>query len=159
MKTIELRSEKVRNIIGSIPPILVRTGNILVIIFISVLLGVSSIIKVPNTVNCEIIIEKKSDNGAILKIISLKKIITKPIKKGAKVRVYIDNDFLFTGKLSSNLSHIELKDNKINIAPLSLDKIILNEKMMLTISEKSKLNGVIFLDENSILESVFKYKN
>lgn len=37
---IELRSEKVRNLIGQMPPYLVRWGNtILVIIFIILLLG------------------------------------------------------------------------------------------------------------------------
>lgn len=38
MERIELRSEKVRNLIGTVPPVLVRIGNICLITLLAVLI-------------------------------------------------------------------------------------------------------------------------
>ena len=41
---IELRSEKVRKIIGQVPPIMLRYGNLIIGLSLCVLVGVSAII-------------------------------------------------------------------------------------------------------------------
>lgn len=44
---IELRSEKVRNIIGEIPPVLVRCGIVIIVVIFAVLLAIVLCVKYP----------------------------------------------------------------------------------------------------------------
>lgn len=44
---IELRSEKVRNIIGEIPPVLVRWGIAIIVVIFAILLAVVLCVKYP----------------------------------------------------------------------------------------------------------------
>lgn len=44
-KRIELRSEKVRNIIGQMPPFLIRWGNSILIIILVILIGAYYVLK------------------------------------------------------------------------------------------------------------------
>ncbi|MDR2651624.1 MAG: hypothetical protein LBC68_04850 [Prevotellaceae bacterium] len=60
-KNIELRSEKVRNIIGKIPPILVRYGISIVAVTLLVLFIISVIIPYRETLNLSISIHEKSN--------------------------------------------------------------------------------------------------
>lgn len=44
-KRIELRSEKVRNIIGQMPPFLIRWGNTILVIILVILIGAYYVLK------------------------------------------------------------------------------------------------------------------
>lgn len=53
MENIELRSEKVRNIIGEIPPFFTRTGTVIIFVIVLVLGVASCIIRYPLTTEAD----------------------------------------------------------------------------------------------------------
>ena len=60
-KTVELRSEKVRNIIGQVPPVLLRYGISIIGLAICVLVGISAIIPYQPSIDTEL--EIRQDNA------------------------------------------------------------------------------------------------
>lgn len=63
-RQIELRSEKVRNIIGQVPPVLLRYGIMIIGCAILVLIGVSAFIPYQPGIDVEITVTQ-SDNGTL----------------------------------------------------------------------------------------------
>ena len=63
-RQVELRSEKVRNIIGQVPPVLLRYGIMIIGCAIIVLVGVSAFIPYQPAINVEIRVTQ-SDNGTL----------------------------------------------------------------------------------------------
>lgn len=63
-RQIELRSEKVRNIIGQVPPVLLRYGIMIIGCAILVLIGVSAFIPYQPGIDVEITVIQ-SDNGTL----------------------------------------------------------------------------------------------
>lgn len=156
MEKIELRSEKVRNLIGSVPPTLVRYGNICLIVLISILVSLAYFVKIPNTMDCNLIVEEK-DNSPKLIITSCSKFINEKIAKGTPVSVYKNNDLIFTGFLSSDLENVFLTENKVETyLPIELpENIIINNQIHLGLKNGAKLNAKIEIDSQSILKNIF----
>lgn len=63
-KQIELRSEKVRNLIGQIPPILIRYGSVIIGFALVVMVGVSAFIPYQPSIHTEIFVNQ-DNNGAV----------------------------------------------------------------------------------------------
>lgn len=63
-KQIELRSEKVRNLIGQIPPILIRYGSVIIGLALVIIVGVSAFIPYQPSIHTEIFVNQ-DDNGVI----------------------------------------------------------------------------------------------
>ncbi|GAE16489.1 hypothetical protein [Bacteroides pyogenes] len=156
MEKIELRSEKVRNIIGAVPPILVRIGNICLITLLATLFTLAYFIKVPNVVDCNVIVDE-SDNDTRLLISSCSKIVNKIIPKGTMVSVYKNNDLLFTATLSQDLDHIGLTEDNYEVSlPIEVpENIMINNTIQLELKNNASLNAKIELDNHSILQNVF----
>lgn len=156
MEKIELRSEKVRNLIGVVPPILVRMGNICLIMLLATLFILAYFIKIPNVVDCNVIVEE-NDNSTKLLLSSCSKIINEIIPQGTLVSIYKNNDLLFTAILSQDLERINLTgDNYEVLLPLEVpENIIINNTIRLELKNKASLNAKIELDNHSILQSVF----
>jgi|GEM_PF-1377692 len=53
-RSIELRSEKVRNIIGQIPPVLIRSGTLIICVVLLVLLAISAFIPYRETISIQV---------------------------------------------------------------------------------------------------------
>lgn len=66
MPKIELRSEKVRVLIGAVPPSLIRYGNICLMILLMILFILANIIKLPNNMECDVIAQEGSDQSLFL---------------------------------------------------------------------------------------------
>ena len=60
-RQIELRSEKVRNLIGQVPPLLVRDGSLIIGIALLVMVGVSAFIPYQPSINVEINVAQTDD--------------------------------------------------------------------------------------------------
>lgn len=60
---IELRSEKVRNIIGQVPPALVRSGIGIVFALVVMLLLAAYLIPYPETVTADVVVKTATDKG------------------------------------------------------------------------------------------------
>ncbi len=61
-KDIELRSEKVRNIIGQVPPVLLRYGIAIIGLSLLVLVGVSAFIPYQPSIDVEITVTQTNDS-------------------------------------------------------------------------------------------------
>lgn len=156
MEKIELRSEKVRSLIGSIPPTLVRYGNICLIGLISILICLAYFVEIPNTIDCNLIVEEK-DNSSKLIITSCSKFINEKIAKGTPVSVYKNNDLIFTGFLSSDLENVFLtEDNVETYLPIDLpETIIINNQIHLGLKRGANLRAQIEINNQSILRNIF----
>ncbi len=64
IKQIELRSEKVRNIIGQVPPVLLRYGITIIGVSLLMLIGISAFIPYQSTVDIRITV--KQDTSGVL---------------------------------------------------------------------------------------------
>lgn len=60
---IQLRSEKVRNIIGQVPPILLRYGITIIIVTLIILVGLSALIPYYPTFKVSVLISQNSDRS------------------------------------------------------------------------------------------------
>lgn len=63
---IELRSERVRNIIGQIPPIMVRIGSCIVFFIVFLLFLFAAFIPYPENVKCKIELENTNNDTIML---------------------------------------------------------------------------------------------
>jgi hypothetical protein len=154
MENIELRSEKVRNLIGSIPPVIVRLGNILVLCFILILFALSNFIKIPNTVKCNIM--AKGDRGHLTyHITSIERVINYPLPKDSKVYIYSDNELIEVARLRTSLNEISLSGENIDVdIPLYLDDKCNGVGVQVNINPGTTLRCEIVLDDISILNHI-----
>ncbi len=58
----ELRSEKVRSIIGQVPPILLRYGVMIIVVTLLILIGVTAFIPYQPSIDVEIVVTQTNDN-------------------------------------------------------------------------------------------------
>ena len=112
---IELRSEKVRNIIGQIPPFLIRSGISVIFIVIIVLLVMSYFFKYSYTIETEIIFAKK--NNVITNEVKIPANEIKRIKAGQSVVITFANisnmnNECIEGKLGTVKREITIKSDK-----------------------------------------------
>lgn len=156
MEKIELRSEKVRNLIGTVPSILVRIGNICLIVLLAILFTLAYYIKIPNVVECDVMVEE-SDSSTKLVLTSCSKMVNEIIPKGTSVSVYKNNNLLFTGFLSRNLQSVSLTENNYEILlPVEVpENISINDAIQLELRNGAKFSARIELDDHSILQSMF----
>lgn len=89
MENIELRSENVRNIIGRIPPMLIRSGTGLITLIITLLLAAAAFIPYPETLEGEVIMEE-SDNKYIYAKGLLPYAFVTQVKKDMSVEIELE---------------------------------------------------------------------
>lgn len=89
MENIELRSENVRNIIGRIPPMLIRGGTGLITLIITLLLAAAAFIPYPETLEGEVIMEE-SDNKYIYAKGLLPYAFVTQVKKDMSVEIELE---------------------------------------------------------------------
>lgn len=59
---VELRSEKVRNIIGQVPPVLLRCGITVIALVLSLMVGISAVIPYQPFIDIDIVVTQSDDN-------------------------------------------------------------------------------------------------
>ena len=110
---IELRSEKVRHIIGEIPSGIVRYGIMIITIVILGLLVGAYFIPYPYTIDCKAV---AIDNNKVTLLIPYKYL--NEIKKGAKVTIefegYNSEAYPCKNGFITNISHIPVKQDGHN---------------------------------------------
>jgi hypothetical protein len=157
MEQIEIRSEKIRNFIGVIPPFFIRLGNLLIFSLLIILFIVGNFIKIPNTLSCDIQIVRVQNDNIQLAIVSISKIITTPIEKGKPVKIYKDGVLLYNGTLNKQLDKIKILPEKLQVfLPVSLsDTIITKEQMYLFLENNVHLICEIEIDNQPIIKIIF----
>lgn len=153
IQNLELRSDKVRSIIGQIPHWIIRSGITIISIIIIVLLLGSFYFKYPYTITTVIeFVEKQNSFVGIVKIPANE--ISK-VKKGQKVEVYFENVKNLRGVVfKTTLSDIPKEVEILNKKGLYLVKVVEIEN--LTIRENTNGIAKILTNEMSFFERITK---
>lgn len=150
---IELRSEKVRNIIGRIPPILIRSGISFMSVIIFALLLAAWFVPYPESlrIRCEII---SADDHSLQAVASAPYSFINRIKKQMPVKIetegYNPSSFGYTdGNIISMDDEILTRDGQnfftiyISISPGSIP-----------LKEKMKGQAIVLLSDKSLLKHI-----
>jgi hypothetical protein len=86
-KEIELRSEKVRNIVGQIPPVLLRRGITIISLVLLVLLVSAYFVPYPETVHFDIALQSREDTEIIRGAGYCSPLIKSKLKEGQMVNM------------------------------------------------------------------------
>ena len=152
-KNIELRSDKVRSIIGQIPPWIIRSGITVILLVIIVLLVGSYYFKYPYTITTTVeFIQKDNSFVGTVKIPANE--ISK-IGKGQNVEIYFENvknlnGLTFKSKIDDVSNNVTIS-NKSGFYTAKIDKI-----ENLNINEKTNGIAIIKTDEISFFQRIIK---
>ncbi len=156
---IELRSEKVRNIIGQIPPGIIRFGIMLVFLVIILMLSISFFLKYEYTVKAIASIEQKKDTTFICLKIPTNELIK--VNKRQKVILYFNNiPNLSNTKIITEIQNIP---NTIEIfasgayclSCIKLTGILYSDSgKVIVINTKKEITAEIFTDSESFFERI-----
>jgi hypothetical protein len=152
-ENIELRSDKVRSIIGQIPPWIIRSGITVILLVVVALLIGSYYFKYPYTITTTVeFVEKDNSFVGIVEIPANE--ISK-VKKGQDVEIYFENvknlnGLVFKTTLKEIRNEVEIT-NKKGIYKAEIHKID-----NLNITENSNGIAIIRTDEISFFERIIK---
>lgn len=154
MEKVEIKSEKVRTLMGKIPPIIIRMGNICILGIITVLFISSSIIKVPTTVSVDAVVRNKQGYMKIY-IQSISKVIETPIHKGCIVKVYNQNRLLAKGFLSNDINTIVITGNGQKLEKeILVEEESRDKKINIRYLEGCHLKATIEIKKESLIERI-----
>ena len=156
-KNIELRSDKVRSIIGQIPPWIIRSGITIILLVIIALLVGSYYFKYPYTISTSVEFVKK--DNSFVGIIKIPANEISKVKKGQKVEIYFDkvknvNGLTFKSRIKEISNNVTIS-NKSGFYKATIDKI-----ENLNITEQINGKATIRTDEISFFEHfIAPFKN
>lgn len=150
---IELRSDKVRSIIGQIPPWIIRSGIMVILIVVVALLLGSYYFKYPYTITTTVEFVKK--DNSFIGIVEIPANEISKIEKGQEVEIYFDkvknvNRLTFKSKIDDVSNNVTIS-NGSGFYTAKIDKM-----ENLNINEKTNGKAVIKTDEISFFERMIK---
>lgn len=158
MEKIELRSEKVRNIIGKIPPYVIRSGITLIIILsVSILIN-CAFISVPVFIECKVTIKNQDNKLVVEKIYFDDNInLNNKITKNSLIILSLGNNEMCQLKFNSDITDYSISSDGIYIVNpnIIMPGIIHSGHTNLSIENDIMLNGRIQLKKISLLSSFF----
>ena len=161
VENIELRSEKVRNIIGQIPPTIIRIGiSLIFFIIIGILIG-TYFLKYEYIIKTSSLIKNQNDTLICMVIIPANEILK--VKEGHIVIMSLDNiPNLYNEKIRTAIQIIpeKIEISKLGgnyIAEIKLVTPIRTEMgKILVINEIIKVNTEIITDKISFFDRIFE---
>lgn len=150
---IELRSDKVRSIIGQIPPLIIRSGiSVILLVIIALLIG-SCYFKYPYTITTTV--EFSQIGNSYIGIVKIPANEISKVKKGQEVEIYFENIKNLNGLMfKSTLDEIS---NKITITDkIGFYKANIYKMENLNISERTRGIATIKTDEISFFDRIIK---
>lgn len=154
---IELRSEKVRSIIGQIPPWIIRSGiSVIFLVVVALLIG-SYHFKYPYTITTTVEFVKK--DNSIIGIIKIPANEISKVKKGQEVEIYFDNvknlnGFVFKSTINEVSNTVNISNKK------GFYKGKINKIDNLNFKEQASGIAIIKTDEISFFERIIEpFKN
>lgn len=154
-KEIQLRSERVRNIIGQVPSVFLRIGNGLIFISLLVLLGIGCIVKSPEVLGFKVQTVKSGKNG-VLALVSNPAIPKTPLKKGCKVKLFKDGQLLCSGILSEDVDSFRLSIDKITaLLPIEFrNPVLLPGGISVFVSDSTPFDCEVEVDNKPIINKL-----
>jgi len=152
-ENIELRSDKVRSIIGQIPPWIIRSGITVILLVIVALLVGSYYFKYPYTITTTVEFVKK--DNSFVGIVKIPANEISKIKKGQEVEIYFENiknlnGLQFKSRLNKISNELAISDEN-GFYTAKIDKI-----KTLNINEKTNGKAIIKTDEISFFKRIIK---
>lgn len=157
---IELRSEKVRNLIGQVPPVIIRAGISVIFIIILILLIGSWFFKIEYTIKTTAAIYQNNDSLIIQLKIPANEI--SKIKPGQTVILDFNNiPNLFNEKMVTEIQNIpntlEIKDGGFYTTEIILQgKTKIESGRILSIKKEIKINAKIVTDKISLFDRIME---
>lgn len=152
MNDIELRSEKVRNIIGAIPPFIVRLGNIFVVLLVLLLVAVASVIHIPKTIAGTVVARTTGSTSKFF-LVSIDKIVDEPIPQGCTVRMFRNGKLLLNGVTEDAMTQIGIEEKNFEVRlPIKTANKIQKNDMQFFIKNGAKFHCEIVLETPSLLK-------
>ncbi|MBS9768012.1 MAG: hypothetical protein KGV44_10805 [Flavobacteriaceae bacterium] len=153
MDKIELRSEKVRNIIGAIPPFIVRLGNVFLVLIIATLFLVAMIVEIPKSVEGVVVVK-----GDSLYLTEIDKIIDSKIPKGVEVKIFKEGKLFYNGFTQKAITEVSLKAKVINVEiPIKINKKVNNGAISFSVSDGVKFDCKIILPSSSLWNEILSH--
>lgn len=150
---IELRSDKVRSIIGQIPPWIIRSGMMIILLVVVSLLIGSYYFKYPYTITTTVEFVKK--DNSFIGIVKIPANEISKIEKGQEVEIYFDEIENINGLMfKSTLNEISNDVTISNESGFYTAKIKNIEN--LNITKKTSGIAIIKTDEISFFERIIK---
>lgn len=157
MEKIELRSEKVRNIIGKIPPHVIRSGITLIIILSVLILINCAFISVPVFIECRVTIRNQDNKLVVEKIYFDDNInLNNKIIKNSPIILSLGNNEMCQLEFNSDITDYSISSDGIYIVNPNIivsGSIIHSGQTNLSIENDIMLNGRIQLKKISLLSS------
>lgn len=158
---IELRSEKVRNLIGQIPPIIIRAGITVIFFIILVLLIGSWFFKFEYTIITTATINQNNDSLIIELKIPANEI--NKIKTGQKVILEFNNiPNIYNEKIETEIQAVpdilEITENGGFYNPVIFlqEKATIESGRTLSINKEIKVNAKIIADKISLFDRIME---
>lgn len=155
-RQIELRSEKVRNIIGQVPPVLLRYGNSIIALSLLILVVIAMIIPYQKTYNISLTVNQRS-SGELIYIARIPQKIMKKESEFDHVSTIATYDLPLPERF---------KITSISSTTLISDDGVWRNAELVSIEEKSTdiklespitLQGTINLKKTSVLKWILNY--
>jgi len=156
MEKIELRSEKVRNIIGKIPPYVIRSGITLIIILSVLILINCAFISVPVFIECKVTIKNQDNKLVVEKIYFDDNInLNNKITKNSPIILSLGNNEMCQLEFNSDITDYSISSDGVYIVNpnIIVSDIIHSGHTNLSIESDIMLNGRIQLKKISLLSS------
>lgn len=156
MEKIELRSEKVRNIIGKIPPYVIRAGIMLIIILSVLILINCAFISVPVFIECKVTIRNQGNKLVVEKIYFDDNInLNNKITKNSPIIIFLGNNEMCQLEFNSDITDYSISSDGIYIVNpnIIVPGSIQSGDTNLSIENDIMLNGRIQLKKISLLSS------
>lgn len=155
---IELRSEKVRNIIGEVPPVLVRSGIGIIFGLILLLFIAMYFIPYPETLKVEVIVTSASTHSVVAYADALVPFVyANQLEKDMEVRVdmegYAEQDYgLVKGTVTEVSGQLVTYSNKNYI----IVKLLLHDNNYTELQTNMKGVASIMLSDKTLWEHLFR---
>lgn len=155
-ENIELRSEKVRNIIGKVPPKLAMGGTVYIAFLLFVLFIAAATIPYPENIRTGIVVTSKDKRHIHAEAFFPYRYITQ-IEKGTSISIVMEG--YAAQKFGFNSGEIEaMEDSVISLNGNSYFRIYLTLKAPLKYKISQNMKGIatITITDRSILQYIFK---
>lgn len=148
-RQIELRSEKVRNLIGQIPPLLIRYGTLMIGIALLVMVGVSAFIPYQQSVEAEIYVTQGNTSTLDYSICIPQNVANKRLKTARVVSVSSELP-LPTHFQIENISDTIWIDGQ-NVCYTAILRPVIEISERIVLEKPISISGKILLEKKSVL--------
>lgn len=148
-RSIELRSEKARNIIGKVPPMLLRIGTMIITSVVVVILALMYYIPYPQTISLDVVTIKTNHGYIASGVIPIKNAKIIKVEQKVDILLYsLNGDYTVKGVVNNI---VETNNGNARVE-IRIDTANINTKLSITPSG----SATIIISNSPILKRLMK---